>query len=610
MRTRVDAVGRFDVTWRTDAVPDADVRARLGALSRSLIERGLPAGLLPAARPDELVCVRRVELPVHRMHWSGSDAELVADWGRTAARAVSDAVAAGGPDVVRYRSTGHARRGLVAGLLRGDRSREWAWRAVGVWPGAGPASAADAPAALVLAEVLATAVRDEPYAGVGLVAELARAGLLPRFATTVAGPAIVLSAARGWQCTTGMPWPPAGLTAAALPGGPAGRDAYGGNGSGAAPGFAEGSPAGPVAARSVVVRALRGVPVEGRGPDGAAAALAALAVLELDPGLAVGPDAGRLVGELAALLAGGHPRPVSGDGDTPADRDGAGPRPAASLQREQAADLAAETGTHGPGSTGHGAGRADPGTPRPPAVGSSIESATAAATASTASDPGPVSLDSPEPGYAAAMVPAGRTRWGGLLFLLPLVAATGLPYAIGADPDRFGAELRPVLHDLGLRILRRAADGPTGAEVDGQDGAAGTGPEPTDPAVLAFAGLPPDAAPPATPPGAAGLESVADAVVDLLRTRLAPRPEVNPDPDPNPDPNPNPNPEPLPDPDPDPAVLLSRVCRRSAVIEADPGWIDVGLELDEVDVDVRRAGLDLDPGHLPWLGCVVRFRYG
>ena len=58
----------------------------------------------------------------------------------------------------------------------------------------------------------------------------------------------------------------------------------------------------------------------------------------------------------------------------------------------------------------------------------------------------------------------------------------------------------------------------------------------------------------------------------------------------------------------DPALLLS-VCRRHAVIHADPGWIDVDLRLDEVSVDVRRAGLDLDPGYLPWLGCVVRFRY-
>jgi hypothetical protein len=33
------------------------------------------------------------------------------------------------------------------------------------------------------------------------------------------------------------------------------------------------------------------------------------------------------------------------------------------------------------------------------------------------------------------------------------------------------------------------------------------------------------------------------------------------------------------------------------------------MPLDEVDLDVRRAGLDLDPGWVPWLGTVVRYVY-
>ena len=43
---------------------------------------------------------------------------------------------------------------------------------------------------------------------------------------------------------------------------------------------------------------------------------------------------------------------------------------------------------------------------------------------------------------------------------------------------------------------------------------------------------------------------------------------------------------------------------------ADPAWLEVRFALDDADVRVRRAGLDLDPGWLPWLGCVVRFVYG
>jgi hypothetical protein len=57
------------------------------------------------------------------------------------------------------------------------------------------------------------------------------------------------------------------------------------------------------------------------------------------------------------------------------------------------------------------------------------------------------------------------------------------------------------------------------------------------------------------------------------------------------------------------AALVREVCRRQATVEADPGWIDVRLALDEVDTAVRRAGLDLDPGWVPWLGVVVRFVY-
>ncbi len=59
-----------------------------------------------------------------------------------------------------------------------------------------------------------------------------------------------------------------------------------------------------------------------------------------------------------------------------------------------------------------------------------------------------------------------------------------------------------------------------------------------------------------------------------------------------------------------PAPLdLQTVITKTAAITADPGWIDVEFSLLDVDVAVRRAGLDLDPGYLPCIGSVVRFRY-
>lgn len=49
--------------------------------------------------------------------------------------------------------------------------------------------------------------------------------------------------------------------------------------------------------------------------------------------------------------------------------------------------------------------------------------------------------------------------------------------------------------------------------------------------------------------------------------------------------------------------------RRRAVIRPDPGWIEVEFGLNDVDTGIRRSGLDIDPGFLPWLGIVMRFKY-
>lgn len=54
---------------------------------------------------------------------------------------------------------------------------------------------------------------------------------------------------------------------------------------------------------------------------------------------------------------------------------------------------------------------------------------------------------------------------------------------------------------------------------------------------------------------------------------------------------------------------LATVCRRRGRLRCEPGWIELALPLDSVDVSTRRLGLDLDPGWLPWLACVLRIRY-
>ncbi|KAF0956736.1 MULTISPECIES: hypothetical protein [Rhodococcus] len=54
---------------------------------------------------------------------------------------------------------------------------------------------------------------------------------------------------------------------------------------------------------------------------------------------------------------------------------------------------------------------------------------------------------------------------------------------------------------------------------------------------------------------------------------------------------------------------LAWVWRRRTTIDAEPGWVEATFSLDDVDLRIRAAGLDFDPGVVWWLGGVVRFRY-
>lgn len=57
------------------------------------------------------------------------------------------------------------------------------------------------------------------------------------------------------------------------------------------------------------------------------------------------------------------------------------------------------------------------------------------------------------------------------------------------------------------------------------------------------------------------------------------------------------------------ADTMQRLCRRSARLFDECAWLELHFRLRDVDTDIRRAGLDLDPDFVPWLGKVVKFRY-
>jgi hypothetical protein len=158
------------------------------------------------------------------------------------------------------------------------------------------------------------------------------------------------------------------------------------------------------------------------------------------------------------------------------------------------------------------------------------------------------------------------SSWGGLLFLLNSAAGAGLPELLDVQP--FLARPTPwVMRELGLALVPAALD---------------------DPVLMAFAGAP--AWGPQQPPDKAERRAVRKCArrwVAATARRLS-RDEADDESD---------------------AELVQRISRRFATIAQEPGWVEVGLRLDEVDVAVRSAGLDVDPGWVWWLGHVVRFRY-
>ena len=166
--------------------------------------------------------------------------------------------------------------------------------------------------------------------------------------------------------------------------------------------------------------------------------------------------------------------------------------------------------------------------------------------------------------------PAGEpTQHAGLLFLLNVACDAGMPLALLDDPALDGIAPSELLARMALTLVPTVDD---------------------DPAVLAFAGL--DArqirrgwSGEVVPPRVAQrIGAHSDAWASAAAFRLERHNE-------------------------DSRSVVAELAHRVGRIERQQGWIDVHLALADVDIDIRRAGLDLDPGWVPWLGSVVRFRY-
>lgn len=161
-----------------------------------------------------------------------------------------------------------------------------------------------------------------------------------------------------------------------------------------------------------------------------------------------------------------------------------------------------------------------------------------------------------------AVTHSALTRFGGLLFLLKLIEELGIPEEILICCSQ--RPFRWMQHQLALALVPA---------------------EPDDPAVLAFAGLLPDAVPPTCDeePLTDAEGKVIDSFVERIQVALEDLFEEK--------------------------QPLTFVCHRAAEIVADPGWIEVHLSINDVSTAIRRVGLDLDPGYVSCLGVVVRFVY-
>jgi hypothetical protein len=155
------------------------------------------------------------------------------------------------------------------------------------------------------------------------------------------------------------------------------------------------------------------------------------------------------------------------------------------------------------------------------------------------------------------------------LHLYRTAADADIPAALLADDALAARPLAWVLHAVACQLVPAAPD---------------------DPAVLAFAGLLPADEPPSRawrPADQPELDSVAGHArrwLAVTAQRLRHDGTAT-------------------------AETVERLLHRRGTVVAERGWIDVEMPISEVDIDIRRAGLDIDPGWIGWLGSVVRFRY-
>jgi hypothetical protein len=553
------SIHRLSATARLEEERPEDA-ARVARLLRRVAAERLDRALRDAPLPPGIWCVHHLDVPV-RLDLERPDPALEVGWAAALAGALSRALRSGAPEVVRYDHERDALADLVCGAVTGRLGRAWAWRRLGLLDPADP-PLEQAPGGAVVA-----ALARHPRQALGVLVTAADRVGLPALHHAL-GPS-------GWTAL-------AGVVRRALGDGHVGRsrtapapDGPHGEGGGAALAAA-------LVAGSRLAEQIRRSRVR---PDPESLhALAVLVAAERDASVPWRAAGGALVAAVAGMLgARGQPAPppdraqgtaggpAGGAGPGGGTRPGVGERPGVGVRPPAPGERrpSARRGEAAAPATG------PPGLQPPDGLGSHPPDGLGPHQGGRAPAPGTAwPDDAGAAGDQAAVAERDRrgrsTDWGGLLFLLATAADAGIPDTVLDDAVLAARPLPWILQGIALRLLPVTA---------------------RDAAVAAFAATDPEEPPPWELGPPAGDDELAR--LELVARRWAAVTAAA-----------------LGEPDGEPRDVVASIARRRGLVDHAPGWLEIHLDLDQVDVAVRRAGLDLDPGWVPWLGTVVRFVYG
>ena len=535
-----------------DTAAEAVLRQRLPRLLDNAARNRLPAALQTFAFDAGLTCVRdlRVSLPLA----AGEDDDRIAEgWAHGLAVAIHRAaVSRSGAAFVHYASERAALADLVASVALGSRERAWAWEQAGLLDGPDPVRAT---AGTTLR------LRDRELALTALKRRADLAAIVIEDAVVARGLAAVdrLLGAGGWQQVAAVVAESAGSAVrpddvlhdlpAEVPNAvPEGApDGALDGGSDGVSDADRGATAQPAPSPRLAEACARSGLRVSRVTR---ASWAILALAVADPALLLRPDCPAVLAELVDRFDSSGPlRPA-----VPEAPARPGTRPA--------------TPGDAPDRQGSGDDQRLVATVVPDHPAASADAAPADTSALRHE-----SIPDNRQGGPDAEPEQRPTAYAGLLFLLATADDANVPDCLLDDARLERRSLPWMLHRIGTALVPAGAD---------------------DPGVLAFAGTQPERldALAGPEPGedeqsalAAAAEAWASATAGRLRRYdpgLAPTAD---------------------------AVLVARVAERYGGVVHRRGWVEVVLPVGGVDMLVRRAGLDLDPGFVPWLGTVVRYRY-